>query len=217
MSRPKGFTHTQETINKISKAHLGKKVSTETKKRISIAKKGSVSPNKGKRGAECGWYKGGKRRRYCQECNKRIDPYGKNIFCISCSKLGNRHPFYGKKHSTETKKKIGDKSKGRCAGNKHPKWKGGITSQEKIERNKFRWYVQKKVFERDGYTCQLCGDRGVILHVDHIQKWSEYIQGRFDINNCRTVCRSCHYFITFNRQMPIDSKWGMTFSRKEAD
>jgi hypothetical protein len=44
--------------------------------------------------------------------------------------------------------------------------------------------------------------RGVNLHVDHIQPWAEYVEGRFDMNNCRTLCVKCHYKITFGKEMP---------------
>jgi 5-methylcytosine-specific restriction endonuclease McrA len=62
--------------------------------------------------------------------------------------------------------------------------------------------MQKQVFERDNYTCQLCGVRGVDLQVDHIQSWAEYVELRFSMDNCRTLCSKCHYKITFGRPMP---------------
>ena len=84
----------------------------------------------------------------------------------------------------------------------------GITKENKLLRRKFQQTVQLKVFERDGYTCQLCGAKGN-LQVDHIQPWAEYIEGRFDINNCRTLCMSCHYSVTFGRPMPESvMAWG---------
>lgn len=94
----------------------------------------------------------------------------------------------------------------------HPKfgnWKGGVTSQDKKDRRLFSEITSVEVFERDDYTCQICEQRGGHLHADHIKSWFEYPELRFEISNCRTVCRSCHYYITFKKQMPIGSKWGI--------
>jgi hypothetical protein len=143
------------------------------------------------------------------------------------------HGMLGKKHSIESRKKMSLAQKGNPwskingfqKGNKlteehkriisirHSKennfnWKGGITPPNKLERIKFQRTIQKEVFKRDNYTCQICNCVGGILHADHIQQWSEYVTGRFDINNIRTLCRECHYFVTFGRNMPKGSKWG---------
>ena len=91
----------------------------------------------------------------------------------------------------------------------HWNWKGGITTKDKLERIKFRKYIQKKVFERDNYTCQICDEQGGKLQVDHIQSWAEYVELRFNIENCRTLCQECHYEITFKKPMPQTIKtWG---------
>ncbi len=93
-------------------------------------------------------------------------------------------------------------------GETHWNWKGGITSADKVERQKFRTQISPKVLARDNYICQICFAAGVYLHADHIKSWSEYPEFRFDIDNCRTLCRPCHYYITFKRKMPLNSKWG---------
>jgi hypothetical protein len=97
---------------------------------------------------------------------------------------------------------------GKTAGEKNNNWKGGITPKNKLERAKFINSIQKQVLKRDDYTCQICGKRGGNLNVDHIQPWSKYVEGRFCIDNCRTLCIACHYQITFNKPMPSNSKWG---------
>lgn len=103
------------------------------------------------------------------------------------------------------------------SGANNPSWKGGITSKDRIERVKFRKQMQKIIFERDDYTCQMCGVRGVDLQVDHIQSWAEYVNLRFNINNCRTLCKKCHYFITFGKEMVNkDMPWGHNLRRRVA-
>jgi hypothetical protein len=119
-----------------------------------------------------------------------------------------KSPMQGKKHSKETRTKL-SLSHVKMVGPNSSNWKGGITPQGKAERLRFRRIMQKKVLERDNYTCQLCGKRGVALQVDHIQEWSKYVELRFDISNCRTLCTECHYYITFGKQKPKNIKaWG---------
>jgi hypothetical protein len=116
----------------------------------------------------------------------------------------------GKHHTKETGLKMGLSRK----GSNNPYWKGGITSADKIEREKFVHTMQKRVFERDNYTCQFCGERGGYLQVDHIQSWAEYIELRFSMDNCRTLCMDCHYFITFNKPKPKNVIWGHNLTRR---
>jgi 5-methylcytosine-specific restriction endonuclease McrA len=66
---------------------------------------------------------------------------------------------------------------------------------------------RKTIFERDDYTCQMCGKRGDRLNADHYPKaLSELISEHkirsysdarncselWDINNGRTLCVPCH-------------------------
>lgn len=92
-------------------------------------------------------------------------------------------------------------------GDRNPNWKGGAKSSQ-AERVKFHETIRDQVLKRDDYTCQLCGVRGGQLQVDHIQSWAEYVEGRFCIDNCRTICVGCHYELTFGRPMPANITWG---------
>ncbi len=103
-------------------------------------------------------------------------------------------------------------SRNKLCGINHYNWKGGITLGDRQERIRFRRTIQKVVLDRDNYTCQMCGARGVNLQIDHIQSWSKYPDLRFDVNNCRTLCKDCHYKITFGRDIGIKNKpWGHNF------
>jgi len=118
----------------------------------------------------------------------------------------------GRKFGKEFREKLSKANLGRkskYSGEKHWNWKGGITKTSN-ERVKFLKYQVPKVLKRDNYTCQICNQYSGYLHVDHIERWADRPDLRFDLNNCRTVCRACHYYITFKRKMPIDSKWGLT-------
>ena len=119
----------------------------------------------------------------------------------------------GVKRSTTTREKIRQAKQGKPSlatrGEKHWQWKGGITPKGKVERVRFRNLIQKEVFKRDNFTCQLCGLKGGYLQVDHIQSWVEYVELRFSMDNCRTLCMGCHYLITWGRPMPRTIKtWG---------
>lgn len=117
---------------------------------------------------------------------------------------GGEHYRFGKKVSEETRKKISATKQGISRED----WNDFKRTMNYLERRRFQHSIQNQVFERDDYTCQLCKTRGGILHVDHIQSFAEYVEGRFMIDNCRTLCRSCHYKVTFGKPMPQDSKWG---------
>lgn len=173
----------------------GKHPSAETRAKMSLAGKGRTPPNKGVP---------------CSEETKRK---------ISISRKGKR---LGYKHTEETKAKMREAIRLRkesgykpiCRGEKHYNWKGGITPQNRVDRQKFRSEVQKKVLERDNYTCQMCGQYSGSLQVDHIVAWAEDELSRFDLDNCRTLCMACHYFVTFKRKLPKGVVWGHNLSRR---
>lgn len=197
--------------------------------------KGKPPWNKGLRGKQTAWNKGrrdlpkqseesnkkrslaltGIKRGPMTEEHRRKDSESKKRFFAN----GGKHGMLGKKHTPEAKKKIGMASVGRIpslatrakmrkllSGSNGPGWKGGITSENKRQRSLFRRTMQKAVFERDDYICQICLERGGILQVDHIKSWADYPELRFVMDNCRTLCVDCHYEITFGVPMPSTTK-----------
>jgi len=121
---------------------------------------------------------------------------------------GENHHYYGKRFSDEHRRRLSEAHKGVQAKDKNPAWRGGVTSQNRLDRVKFSETLGKEVMERDNYTCQICDQYGGNLHADHIKGWSEYPELRFNPDNCRTLCVACHYYITFKRKMPSGSVWG---------
>lgn len=147
------------------------------------------------------------------------------------------NPFKGKKHTEETKAKMRAKralyssstlgkhwrvseqakvniKKTRKKGAEHPNWKGGVTSQNDMDRAIFKKTYQKQILARDNYTCQICNQYSGNLQVDHIKKWSDFPELRFDIDNCRTLCMACHYYVTFKRKIPAGVIWGHNFNKR---
>ncbi len=51
---------------------------------------------------------------------------------------------------------------------------------------------RQAVFERDNYTCQICGQVGGILNAHHIERYRNNIERRTDITNGVTLCERCH-------------------------
>ena len=51
---------------------------------------------------------------------------------------------------------------------------------------------REAVFQRDDFTCQMCGIRGTYLEADHIKPWAFFPDLRFELSNGRTLCRPCH-------------------------
>ena len=153
----------------------------------------------------------------CPQCNKefkvflsRLKKKAKNIFCShEC-----RSKYYSGENSPHFKKrlikkclncgkvfKVRQKYRKRkvCSvkcgnsGRFNANWKGGITNKMKLARNKevnIKW--RKAVFERDNYTCQLCGQKGNTLHVHHMKQFSENYNRKFFISEGITLCEKCH-------------------------
>ena len=91
-------------------------------------------------------------------------------------------------------------------------WKGGKTKLSLQIRNSAEYsFWRKQIFERDNYTCQICGRKNkkgdkVIIEADHIYPFSKILddfditsieeaiscEKLWDINNGRTLCVDCH-------------------------
>lgn len=70
-----------------------------------------------------------------------------------------------------------------------------FSGEDRESRELLRSSTQNRVWatavrERDNFTCQICGCHGHIA--DHIKKFSEYPELRFELSNGRTLCKRCH-------------------------
>ena len=75
---------------------------------------------------------------------------------------------------------------------RHPRsYKKPENSQE-IRNSRMYIEWRSAVYERDGYTCQCCGQVGGKLNAHHIKPFSRYPDLRFDIGNGVTLCYKCH-------------------------
>lgn len=79
------------------------------------------------------------------------------------------------------------------SGSKHPQWKGGITSANKLARHSIEFRIWREaVFFRDNWIDQKTRKRGGDLHAHHIRNFSEYQELRFAIDNGITLSKKAH-------------------------
>lgn len=123
--------------------------------------------------------------RLTDEAKRKLSEAHKAAFAA-----GRVHPFSGRQHSEETRRKWSERRKGRDnrtpgtiarvksewtgrRGKEAPSWKGGITPIHRMVRTMkeyFQW--RHEVYERDNYKCTECKIHGVILNADHIIPFS---------------------------------------------
>lgn len=131
-----------------------------------------------------------------EERNKISEANEKRVWSAESKKrlsLSHKGLRKGKTHTAESKLKMSITKIGQCSGENNPNWKGGITSEQKLQRNSYdakEW--KKAVLERDNWVCQHCEDRGGNLEIHHLYPWSKYPELRFDIDNGITFCPPCH-------------------------
>lgn len=168
-----GRTH----LKKGHKMGLGKKLSKEHRKKLSIAHMGQKPWNTGKyvRLSEKSEFKKG-----FTPWNK--DTRGKGIMkANSASFKKGCIPWFKGKHIVSIQ------------GEKHWNWQGGKTKINGAIRMTLEYKEwRRSVFKRDSHTCQICFKRGGDLHADHIKPFAYFPELRFDINNGRTLCPPCH-------------------------
>jgi hypothetical protein len=112
----------------------------------------------------------------------RINNYGEDAYKII------------NKKSKETMLKKYGKGSLALSGDKHYRWRGGITPINQKLRHSIEYENWgKSIYKKDNYVCQCCGIKGVgILNAHHLYSWDEHPDLRFDINNGVTLCKHCH-------------------------
>lgn len=117
----------------------------------------------------------------CSYCGKKIEivpselKYKKHIYCSKKC----QHKGWGKYYS----------------GINSPQWNFNLSLKERIIGRKYPEYYEWriKIYEKDNYTCQCCGDnKGHNLRAHHILNYSEHKDIRLDIKNGITLCNICH-------------------------
>jgi hypothetical protein len=165
----------------------GKKHSKETKKRMSLIRKGKVKSKEWKeriRQSLIGQKHTEERKRKNSLAHK-----GKHISPMTEFKKGHIMPL-------NIRQKIGQTLKGKYVGEKSPSWQGG----KSFEPYTTDWTktLKRAIRERDNYICQICSQYGDKVH--HI----DYNKANCNSENLITLCESCHSKTNFNRNYWIN-------------
>lgn len=119
--------------------------------------------------------------------------------CRDCGKiLTVRHPLTSRCKPCSAKLR---------SGPKNPNWRGGITPLVLKIRSSGKYKEwRQKIFIRDNFTCQKCGERGGKIVADHILPFATImifnkidtlkkamgVNFLWEVLNGRTLCESCH-------------------------
>jgi hypothetical protein len=202
----KGRIFSEQHRNNLRIATIGFKHSDTSKAKMSVQRKGRPSPRKGCKLSDdqiallSALHRG---KKLTDEHKAKISKTHKERGMADRLRpyCGNNKGVVGVfSHTESTRMKISETMKAKKLApprtqikENHHFWKGGITPENLKIRNSTeykRW--RKSVFERDNYTCQFCGVRGVIIQADHIKPFAYFPELRFELSNGRTLCVPCH-------------------------
>jgi len=156
---------------------LGRKLSDETRKKISLSKIGT---------------------KQTEESNR------KRSEALKKKRKGKDNPFYGKHHSEESKEK---KRLANLGSNNPRYIDGRRPLVLRIRNSgKYKDWTMS-IFKRDNWVCCDCGNRGGVLEAHHIKSfsdiWTENNIKTYNeaieckelwlIENGKTLCKNCHY------------------------
>ena len=112
---------------------------------------------------------------------------------ISEALKGKNNPNYGKKHSNDIKKSISNNLKGRFKGKNSPRWNPNLTNEDRVDGRDYPEYNEwrKAVYEKDDYTCQVCGKKGG-FNAHHLEGYNSNKELRTTLSNGVTLCKKCH-------------------------
>jgi len=174
--------HTQETKDKMSKAH-----------------KEQIPWNKGLKG-----YNSGKKNPMFGMCGEKHWNFGKHWDKKVRQKIsdslkwlvGENNPRFGKHLSKETKEKIGIANSGKLLGERNPMWRGGISHLP--YPFVFNKELKRLIRRRDGNQCRNPKCEGIFsfLTPHHIN---------YNKNDCRplnliTLCNVCNSKANYHRE-----------------
>ena len=163
----KGKYHTKNAIRKIKQARAKQIITEKHKQNLSIANKGQIP-----------WIKG---KKHSIESRKKMSESRKS-------------KIFSETHRKNLSNSSRGKPKPWFLGQNHPNWKGGkwkyYRNREMGQSEYINW--RRLVFQRDGFTCQYCGEIGGDLNAHHKKRWKDYPELRYEVDNGITLCKFCH-------------------------
>ena len=178
--------YSPETLFKIGSGRRGKvsprrgvTLSDETKRKISVAKKGTAPPNKGKVGIY----------HHTEETKNKLRKIAKSN--------GYGKWMLGKKRSTETKEKMSASVKAvQKYGRDHHSWnpdRESVRGNKRGNTNADYHLWARAVKNRDSWKCKISNDACFgRLEAHHILSWSKFLESRYDVSNGITLCLAHH-------------------------
>jgi hypothetical protein len=169
-----------------------------------------------------------KGRKFTAEHSKKKSDAQRGTKNHMSGKVGKLNHFFGRKHTPETIKKMSEARKGKCTGDSNPSkrddvrkklsdskmgskshfWRGGVSTLYNQVRHLLVYKEWRtRVFKRDNFMCQICGDdTGGNLNADHIKQFALILKENniksvsdaimcgelWKIENGRTLCEDCH-------------------------
>jgi 5-methylcytosine-specific restriction endonuclease McrA len=153
--------------------------------------------------------------------NKGLKRKIEDIVKLRERNIGEKNPYFGKKHTKEWREAASKRNRGRISpmkgrhhtikarlknslsqkcklsGDKNPQWTGGYSLKYSIDWTRS---LRISIRERDRYICQMCGEKQEerafdIHHIDYDKK-------NCNPDNLITLCRRCHMRTNYNR-----NKW----------
>lgn len=149
-------------------------------------------------------------RQPCEKC--RV--YGKRSI-RACQRCGAEF------RSTQSKKFCGPACRraaqaDRQRGDASHLWKGGKTSEAMVIRNSKDYAEWRSaVFAADGYSCQMCGQRGGKLAAHHILPFRDCPELRVEVSNGISLCWPCHRKIHMREHEYVARFAGIVALRKD--
>lgn len=215
--------HTAESRRKISETLkyryarepsplLGRHLSLETRRKISVAIRGENHPLYGKPlSAEHKrkLLEANKGRKISEETRQKLSKSHKGIKPSSEARRRCSESLTGHSVSDETRQKISSTRifRSTATGKNNPMWKGGITPLGLAIRSSITYKLWREaIFIRDSFQCQDCGDIGVILHAHHVYPFEKILkelnitsveqaiqtEAFWEIFYGITLCEKCH-------------------------
>lgn len=186
-------------------ANKNRKLSEQTKKKISKSMTGENNPFFGKKHSEDTLKEMSDKRKGITWEERLGEEKSNNLKDkFSAMFSGSNNPFYGKKHSNQSKNLISQNHRDSSGelnpmfgkgfliqGENNPAWQGGISFEE--YGLEFNHELKTKIRLRDKFVCFVCKSNGHIVH--HI----DYEKKNNDETNLITLCSSCHGKTNFNR------------------
>lgn len=138
------------------------------------------------------------------------------------------NPFFGRKHSPETLRVLSKRKLGSVVpyevrkaisvslqGVSSEEWEGFKSGENERARNTSEYSAWRTaVFERDNFTCRMCGKRGGRLHAHHIKTFSKNPELRYVVSNGVTLCAEPCHRMTIGHEAEFESRflvWVLTF------